>query len=525
MTAVLPRENPRPSPPAGRRARNPRRLVLLFLLAGFSAAAATPAEETADELARIRSAVVRVRNVSQSADCNSPWKRLDLDESASSGVIIEGKRILTVAHAVSDSRFLEVEKEQGGGAFRASVAFIAHDCDLALLEVDDDSFWADTAALPLGERTPDLTARVSAYGFPTGGSRISITQGVVSRIDYILYTHSGHDYHLILQIDAAVNPGNSGGPVLKDGKIVGLAFQAMTEAENIGYVIPLTVIRHFLDDIADGVYHGYPDLGIVYSDLLNPAYRSFLKLPEGRTGVAVESVVPARSAAEQIRRGDVLVAIDGIEIQNDGAITIEGNRCSLNEAVERKQVQDSVVLKVFRGGEEREETIRLVSEAEAMSHANVYDREPEYFVFGGLVFLPLSREYLKTWGEDWADKADKRLLYYYAFYYSDALYRERPEVVVLARVLSASVNRYYTGLSDEIVDRVNGRPIDRLSDLPGAFAAQTQGFHVIEFEDGRSPCVLDAARVAEENAGILERYGIASDRRLEGAAAGAGGGQ
>jgi S1-C subfamily serine protease len=495
----------------------------LSLLAGITAAVSAPAEEAAEDLARIRSAVVKIRNVSQAADYNSPWKRMDLDESSASGVIIDGGRILTVAHAVSDSRYLEVEKENGGGAYRASVAFIGHDCDLALLQVTDQAFFRDTASLPLGERTPDLTAQVSVFGFPTGGSRISITQGVVSRIDYVLYSHSGHDYHLILQIDAAVNPGNSGGPVLQDGKIVGLAFQAMADAENIGYVIPLTVIRHFLDDIADGVYHGYPDLGIVYSDLLNPAYRRFLKVPEERTGVAVESVVPSRSAGGRIFPGDVLTAIDGIDIQNDGAIMLEGTRCSLNEAVERKQAGEEVVLRLIREGEEREETVGLVREVEAMSHANVYDREPEYFVLGGLVFVPLSREYLKTWGEEWMNKADTKLLYYYAFYYSDRLYRERPEVVVLSRVLPAPVNRYSSGLSDEIVDRVNGRPISRLADLPAAFAAQTRGFHVIEFEDGRSPCILDAARLAEENDAILSRYGIARDRHLEGAEASGGG--
>ncbi|MCX6348665.1 MAG: trypsin-like peptidase domain-containing protein [Candidatus Aureabacteria bacterium] len=483
-------------------------IAVLLIAAGASA------EETADDLARIRSAVVKIRNVSQRTDYNSPWRKTDCSDDTASGVIIEGNRILTVAHAVSDSRYLEVEKENSGTPYRAEVAFIGHDCDLALLTVPDKTFFSDTASLSFGDRTPELTSRVSAYGFPTGGRRISVTQGVVSRVDYVIYSHSGRDYHLILQIDAAVNPGNSGGPVLQEGRIAGLAFQAIAGAENIGYVIPLTVIRHFLQDIADGVYDGYPDLGIVYSNLLNDAYRRSLALPAEKSGVVVDAVIPDRAAGERIQPGDILASIDGNVIRNDGNILLDGNRFSLNEVVERKQAGEKVEFRLFREGREISVAIDLRREAEEMSRANVYDREPEYLVYGGFIFEPLTREYLKTWGKNWRDQADKRLLYYYNYYYTDRIYQERPQIIVLLRVLPAPANRYYAGLSDEIVERVNGRKISSLSDLAAAFAGQTGEFHVIDFEDRAAPCVLSAAQVAEENAQILGSYGIERDRNV-----------
>ena len=72
---------------------------------------------------------------------------------------------------------------------------------------------------------PELESTVSAYGYPIGGERMSVTTGIVSRIDFQLYTHSSIDQHLAIQISAQINPGNSGGPVMLNGKVVGVAFQ------------------------------------------------------------------------------------------------------------------------------------------------------------------------------------------------------------------------------------------------------------------------------------------------------------
>jgi len=72
---------------------------------------------------------------------------------------------------------------------------------------------------------PELESTVSAYGYPIGGERMSVTTGIVSRIDFQLYTHSSIDQHLAVQISAQINPGNSGGPVMQNAKVIGVAFQ------------------------------------------------------------------------------------------------------------------------------------------------------------------------------------------------------------------------------------------------------------------------------------------------------------
>lgn len=89
---------------------------------------------------------------------------------------------------------------------------VAHECDLALLSVEDESFFNDLKPLDIMSDLPQLQDPVLVLGYPEGGDTVSFTQGVVSRIEVLSYVHSYNDL-LALQIDAAINPGNSGGPV------------------------------------------------------------------------------------------------------------------------------------------------------------------------------------------------------------------------------------------------------------------------------------------------------------------------
>jgi len=472
------------------------------------------AGKAGNDTERIRSAIVKIRNVSQRANYEAPWEDRDFSGGRGSGVIISGNRILTSAHVVSDSKYLEIEKEKSGTPYRGVVSFIGHDCDLALIDVLDPTFFEETTSLPFSQEIPELGSLVLVYGFPSGGRRISVTRGIISRIDYTRYSHSGRDYHLILQIDAAINPGNSGGPVLQDEKIVGIAFQVVKKSENVGHVIPITVINHFLDDIEDGIYDGYPDLGIIPTRLLNPAYRDYVGLPKGKTGVVISDLIPGHSAIDVIHPGDLLLSIDGNPIRNDGTILIDDKSYQLEEVVERKQVGDEVVFRLIRDGEEITCRVPLKKNVELMKSWKEYEEKPEYYLFGGLLFQPLSLEYLKTWRGDWWNRADSRLLYYFNYYNRDKLCLARPEVILLTRILAAPVNQYYSGLSDLVVDTVNGEKIVSLASLISAFAAQTGDFHIIEFEGDLPPCVLNARRLKKENLRILERYGVSQDRYL-----------
>ena len=192
----------------------------LFCALALFVVAATEAQPNG----QIQSSLVRITSTEVEPDYRAPWNSGSIGRGVGAGFVIDGQRILTNAHVVSNSRYLTVEREGDPNKYPATVQFVAHDCDLALLQVANPNFWKGMKPLTFGG-IPSLESMVSAYGYPIGGERMSVTTGIVSRIDFNLYTHSAIDSHLAIQISAQINPGNSGGPVLQNSKVVGVAFQ------------------------------------------------------------------------------------------------------------------------------------------------------------------------------------------------------------------------------------------------------------------------------------------------------------
>src|SRR5881394_1818671 len=245
----------------------------------------------------VQKSLVRITATAVEPDYKAPWNAGTLERGIGAGFVVSGNRILTNAHVVANSRYLTVERDGDPNKYPATVQFIANDCDLALITVSAPDFFKNMLPLQLGA-IPSLESTVSAYGYPIGGERMSVTTGIVSRIDFQLYTHSSIDQHLTIQISAQINPGNSGGPVMQDGKVVGVAFQGYSGdvAQGVAYMIPTPVIRRFLTDIKDGHYDKYVDLGLTPGNLQNPAQRRYFGLPDDGRGVVVRTVIEAGPA-------------------------------------------------------------------------------------------------------------------------------------------------------------------------------------------------------------------------------------
>ena len=454
--------------------------------------------------------VVKIFVTSQGEDYRVPWQGSRPASGTGSGFIIHGRRILTNAHIVSDARYLRVQKDALPHRYPARVVFIAHDCDLAVLTVDDPDFFEGTCALRLSDESPNPNDEVAVFGYPMGGLRLSVTRGVVSRLDYSQYSHSGVDQHLVLQVDAAINPGNSGGPVTLGKAVVGLAFQGLAWAENIGYAIPGPVIRHFLEDIKDGVYHGYPELGAAFMDSRNPALRRRLGLPEDSTGVVLQHVDPFGSAKGLLTPGDVLLSIDGHAIANDGSITIEGDSVLFYELLERKQRGQSVVFTLWRDKAVVTQNVPLTNPDDPFIYRNLYGERARYIVIGGLVFSPLTRGCLNGISGDYGNANALQLRYFSQYAKMDGLFLGRDEFVVLTGRLPHPVNTYAAPFLNGVVEAVNEQPISRLRDLKATVEATTNAFLVVRFAGMDRTLVLktDEARAAQ--AIIAEQYGVSA---------------
>jgi len=462
-------------------------------------------------MAVLRRGVVRIYTVSQIPDYQIPWSPGNAGSGVGSGFIIGDQRILTNAHVVSNANFITIEKEGDARRYEARVKFIAHDCDLALLEVVDSSFFDGTRALQLGG-VPELDSMVTVLGYPIGGDRLSVTRGVVSRIDFRTYSHSGVDSHLAIQIDAAINPGNSGGPVFQKDRVVGVAFQGFSGivAQNVGYMIPTPVVKRFLQDISDGRYDLYVDLGVFHFPLINAAQRRALGLGPGDYGVMVSEVLQAGAGAGKLQTEDVLLSIDNHPIFSDGRVAMDNDRLMLNEVVERKFKGDTVELQILRQGRQMSVTLTLNTPWPYLMQANQYDVRPRFVVFGGLVFQPLSNGLFNAIGEQ-----SITLRYYYSQFVEDELYLDHPEIIVISRILPDLVNNHLNVFSGAIVKQVNGTPVPTLEALARVLDRKTD-FYLIEVAGDPHPLVLEAKAVQQARQRINRQYGVTAERYLEG---------
>jgi len=435
-------------------------------------------------------------------------------------------------------------------------------------EEDDDNKNIPPIVLRFGP-LPNLQDEVQVIGYPTGGDSMSVTSGIVSRIERQEYAQAG--MHLLaIQIDAAINPGNSGGPVLNDKlEVVGVAFQTLGEGENIGYVVPVTVVYHFLEDarrrkeriMIDGDKYegGFCGLGIRYELLENRALRKSLGMgvevdyrgeedEEARSsinsGVLIGNMAPTSRAYRQklLQTNDVITAIDGIPIANDGKIPFRhGERVSLLCYIQTKFQGDIITVDVLRrsngngndndsdnsndnendNDSNNDNVQQKISPPQTLSisvpvspyrlrvPAHFQNRPPPYLIVSGLVFTVLSVPLLDAWGA-WDEYISDGISYLLGL--NDGVKeKEEDEVVVLSQVLVHRENLGYDKYAAMHLTKVNGVRVRNLRHLEGlinGFCAGEEGvgkdvggFMGFQFAPHDTTIVLECSnvgRVTEE---------------------------
>jgi S1-C subfamily serine protease len=503
------------SPPSSsrHRLRSVPALVLLAVVVAALPGTAWPAGKTQPVRPDPAEIVVKIQAVRNPPNYHQPWQNLGRQTTNGSGFIIPGNRILTNAHVVSNSVFIDVRRAGETEKVAARVAFFDHHSDLAILEVDNPEFFSGVETIPFGS-LPFVRDKVAAYGFPDGGDKMSITEGVVSRIEHINYAYSGA-FLLACQIDASINSGNSGGPVFIGEEIIGVAFQGMGfNYDNIAYMIPTPVVERFLRDVEDGRVDGVPDLGVIMQKLESPYLRDYYRLKQDEHGPLVNRVPPGSPSENILRRGDVILSVEGKEVAYDGTVEFrKGQRTFFGYLVQNRQIGETVTLAIKRDGVSREVRITLT---EKIGFAHLvplfYEVKPRYFILGGMVFQPLSLNYLHAFGGGlgWFQSAPVELV---NTYFNGKLEARGREVVLLSQVLADQANVGYHELANNIIAKVNEVEVENFNHFirlveeekgPFLHLVSSQGTHV----------ALKREDVAASTARIITRYSIPADRYL-----------
>lgn len=443
-----------------------------------------------------KKSTVQVLASGHTPDYEEPWHGTSLLTWRGSGFVIENegkKYVVTNAHCVENQIRTRIRLADNRDIrFDAKPICVSYQSDLALLEIADPAFQDSVEAVTLGKMVK-AQKKVKVVGFPRGGNELSITKGIASRIEAGYYCMSGSDM-LHVQIDAPINPGNSGGPVFdKKGRVAGVAFQGDSSGEGLGYIIPAPIVEHFLKEAFSGKdYRGYPILSADLDTLENQYQREFYGMTKEETGMLVSDLSPLSDANRKLKKGDVLLEIDGNKISNDGKVNLPGigDCIDMRHVTHMKFIGDSVHLKVLRknaeGKPERLDVEVILDhvpgEAEAVGKTE-HDKVATYYLNSGMVFVPVTRNFLEGPGSD----LEEMLIVHpdgKSFYLADKP-KTNPEqqLVAINNVLDCKSTEGYEDDVFKLVKKVNGKEINNLADLIEAMESNHDKVHVIETTD------------------------------------------
>lgn len=497
-----------------------RLLVALFLLTGtlfVGCQTAAPTGASADPALAVpqpSQSVLRVTVTHQSYSFYRPWMKQRPGTRQGLGAVVVGNYVLVTATLVEDAAFVELEKLDTGDQAPARVVCVDYMANLAVLACDREGFLEDMQPLEL-EPALEVGDQVSAWQFEDNGTPF-ITDGIIRTVETAPYPLQERNL-LVYRVEISLSRLTSSYviPMVRDGKLIGL-LMSYNSNTRIMTVASGPVIRHFLEDFGSSSYQGFPQVGIGFAFLDDPQFRDYLGL-SGIGGVYITDVHPMGAAAQAgIQRGDVLIAIDRHTIDRNGQYSdpVYG-QLSLSHLVStRTQVGETLTFRVIREGETLliDVPVDVPSTEAAPIPEFIKSHPPNYLVQGGMVFLELSTDYLRQWGDGWQNKAPQRLRYYREHQWE--LLQPGQRLVFLSHVLPTPGNLGFHDLNNNPVEQINGREIHSLQDATEAFAEPANGFHNITFRDIGREVHLRAATVDQVNQQIQQLYQIEQLSRI-----------
>ena len=451
---------------------------------------------------KVKKAIVKIYTSAKEPSYKKPWIS-QTTRSSGSGAVISNNLILTNAHVVANSTYIEVQRYDIAKRYIAKVVAVSHELDLALITTEEKSFFNNITPLKIG-KLPESEQKILVYGYPMGGKTQSVTSGVVSRIEHQRYVHSGEKF-LAIQVDAAINPGNSGGAAISNGKIVGVVMQGITFSQNIGYLVPTVMIKHFLKDWSDGKINGVPQLHLFISKLENPSAKRYYGLSKKQTGIIVNRVMPLGNSAGKLKKGDIILSIDGVKIEDDGTVAFrEGEYTSAKYLTDLHQFGDSVKLKVWRNKKEIDLNITMnKNNHDVWVVKNYqYDKNPTYFIYGGYIFSPLVENLVNS------GKNKNCSIYNMLNKFATKDKKEQP---ILLGVFADRSNRGNQDLYNYLPVKLNGKKIVDFKSFYKEIFKQKDGFIVLE-DSNHQQVIIDVKEARARHKSILQMYSVEFDR-------------
>ena len=477
--------------------------VLFFAVIVFSNAYA---KNRVDMTEKMKDSIVYLKISYYGYEQYQPWKNKDLAEGWGVGCSVAENQVITTAYNVEDAAVINVKRFGQNEFIPAKIKIVDYESNLALIELDPNAIKKTLAPLKFSAKY-EKGAEVNFYW-------LSATEQVYSGRGYLdraTVDSSSTGFCRTLNFVAAnVSDDTSDGQLYCIGTEA-LGIGCWSNSKEAG-IIPAEVINRFLNDAKNGSYNGIGAVGFLTTKLLDPALRKYLKLPdEMQNGVYISDVYTIGTGSDELKTGDVLVSIDGFELNPYGRFTHpKYDALFFDYLITSKTAGEKITFDIWRDGksEKIEAVVKNFDVSQMLVPWYDFDSQPQYFIIGGCILQKLTKTYLAARGEDWTGKVEPHIYNYLineAFKPTD----ERKEIIVLSYVLPGDINLGYHGLSQFVIDSINGMKIRSMKDIPQALKLKPQEkYDIIEFELNQPKIVLDRIKIQEADTLIAKTYGI-----------------
>ncbi|HEX4141733.1 MAG TPA: serine protease [Candidatus Methylacidiphilales bacterium] len=500
-----------------------RLLTLLFVLAlAVPAAAETHAKKSSGDSGKFawENAIIQIEVAGKSYNYFQPWERSQ-KSNYKSGVVIDGHQILTTAEGLDDATDIRFKKQGDGIYTFGKIAWIDYQANLAALTTDDalntqfnpgqPDFWQGLQPAKLADAVP-LTGEIRVVRW-----RDDSLEERKGDVDRMAVENSALSFVSVpvLKINCEMTGVGYGEAVVSGDKLIGLVYGAGGGSMT---AIPSSFMAPIIKAEQAKTYTGLGYFDFTWDTPDNPLNLEYLKLTGPARGVIVKDTGMKPGTTSVVHPRDVLLSIDGFAIDSEGNYIDPqyGKLCLENLSSRGKFAGQTCKFKIWRDGKEMEVvyTLPKAEFTDELVPQQTFDQEPEYVLTGGLVFVPLTESYLRSWGPAWRQHAPFRLSYYE----NDKVKPDRSQRVVLSEVLPNPANIGYESLRYLVVDQVNGVKIKQIGDLLAALKTPVNGFDVFQFEQGQAvqKMVLDATTLDQVNTEIMARYHIPVDHYIDG---------
>lgn len=421
-----------------------------------------------------RDCVVQIFAQRTLMDICHPWAPPMQQSARGSGFFInERGEILTNAHVVDQASAVWVQiPSMGKRLIEVVVVGVCPERDIALLRIADHEldtvreYLGEIRFLTLGDSdTAYRTDEVLALGYPLGHESLKSTTGVIS----------GREQQWI-QMDAAINPGNSGGPLLNVyGEVIGINSAGITEAQNVGFIIPINNVKVVLPELYKKKLLHKPFLGVFPTNVTDDV-TDYLGNPQPGGCYVAEVVKDSPLYNAGVRTGDMIYEINGhrLDIFGEMSVPWSEDKISIVDYVSRIELGQEIPLMIYRSGERLDLMISF-EQSDRLPVRMVYPgyENIDYEIFGGMVVMELTLNHIRELA-NYAPSLTR---------YGEMRNQSEPILVVTHIFSSSQLCRARTLSPGATLVEINECPVKTLDDFRQAIQQDVNGYFVVRASD------------------------------------------